>query len=474
MRILLIAMPDTADYIDNITRQPNLALVSLAGNLPGHDVRVLDLVVHKPRLRQPIADILKTFRPQIVGLSAMSFQFDTLLRVGRYIRSLDQQIIIIAGGYHATLMARDESAVQWTDTLDFIVRGEGEETFRELVSAIEKDSSACDGILGLSYRIENRWIHNGERPLLDLTKINLPLRTARLSQNFFFGTWSLDVAETSRGCPFHCKFCSIMHMYGAVFRRFPIERVIADLQNIRARGTQAVFFSDDNITYDVAHFHDICDAIIANGLNDMIYLTQVTAVGLADNPDLVMKMEKANFKVAFVGFESMEPSALKEMKKPTSPEKNRRAAQLLRRHHIAIIAGCVVGYPDDDWESVTRQYRMIKALRPDSIYAQFLTPYPRTRVREELQAEDLITNNNFSRYDGFTCNIRTRHLSEQELFRCLKSLTLRKVFDPKMIFINAFLRMFPLRYILTNSLKCVLDNFYNVLSAKRKIRHMDI
>ena len=265
-----------------------------------------------------------------------------------------------------------------------------------------------------------------------------------------------------------------MHMYGAVFRKFPIERIIADLQNIRAQGTRAVFFSDDNITYDIGHFHDICDAIIAKGLNDMIFVTQVTAAGIADNPDLVVKMEQANFKIAFVGFESMEPSALKGMRKPTSPEKNRRAAGLLRQHNIAIIAGCVVGYPDDDWDSVTRQYKMIKSLLPDSIYAQFLTPYPRTRVREELQDQSLITNNDFSRYDGFTCNIRTHHLSEQELFRCLKSLTLRKVFDPKLIYVNAFRKMFPLRFILTNSLKCVLDNIYNVLSAKQKIKRLDI
>lgn len=474
MRILLIAMPNTADYIDNVIRLPNLALVSLAGNLPEHDVKVLDLVVYKPNIRQPITDILKTFHPQIVGLSAMSFQFDTLLRIARYIRSLDQQIIIIAGGYHPTLMAQDESAGQWTDTLDYIVRGEGEETFRELVSAIERNSGAYDGILGLSYRRGKQWIHNDERPLLDLTNINLPLRTVRQTQNFFFGPWSMDVAETSRGCPFNCKFCSIMHMYGGAFRKFPIERIINDLQNIRRQGTRAVFFSDDNITYDIKHFHDLCDAIIANGLNDLIFMTQVTAVGIADNPQLVAKMEKANFKVAFVGFESMEPSSLKGMRKPTSPEKNRRAAKLLRRHHMAIIAGCVVGYPDDDRKSVVRQYKMMKQLRPSSIYAQFLTPYPRTRVREELQAEDLITNNDFSRYDGFTCNIRTRNISQQELFRCLKSLTLRRVFDPKAIYDSTFLRMFPLRFTLTAVLKCVLNNLYNVLTAKQNLKRLDI
>jgi anaerobic magnesium-protoporphyrin IX monomethyl ester cyclase len=474
MRILLVSMPDTADYIDYISRMPNLAIASLAGNLSGHDIKILDLVVHKPNIRKPVTDIIKDFRPQIVGLSAMSFQFDTLLRVGRYIRSLDKNITIITGGYHATLMAKDNSSEKWLDELDFIVRGEGEETFQELVNAIERNDGAYDGIPGLSYRSGKQWIHNDERPLLELAKINLPLRSARLSQKFFFATWSMDVVETSRGCPFHCKFCSIMHMYGGVFRKFTPERVIADLKNIRAQGTNAVFFSDDNITFDIEHFESICDAIVANGLNEMNFVTQVTAVGIADNPQLVAKMEKANFRIVFVGFESMEPKYLKGMKKPTSPEKNRRAAELLRKHNIGIIAGCVVGYPEDNWDSITRQYKMIKELKPDAIYAQYLTPYPRTRVREELQAEDLITNNDFSRYDGFTCNIRTRHLSEQDLFRCLKSLTLRKMFDPRMIYVNTWRKIFPLSLVLTISLKCVLDNIYHVLSGKQKGKYLDI
>ncbi len=475
MRILLIAMPDTADYIDNVIRIPNLALASLAGNLPGHDVRVLDLVAYKPHLREIVAETVGSFHPHVVGLSAMSFQFDTLLRIARFIRSLDSPIILVAGGYHVTLMSRDETAAQWTEILDFLVRGEGEGTFRELLDALEKGDSDFTGILGLSYPTGRQWTHNGERPLQNPAAIDLPRRDARVEHGFYFGPWSMDVAETSRGCPFHCKFCSIMYMYVSNFRKFSLERIIADLKAIRSRGTQSVFFVDDNITYDIDHLFEVCRAIVQNGLQEMMFVTQVTAAGIAARPDLVAEMEKANFRVVFVGFESMEPSALKGMHKPSSPEKNRRAAALLRMHHIAIIAGCVVGYPEDTWKSVTRQYQLMKSLRPDSIYAQYLTPYPKTKIREELLAESLVTNkDDYTRYDGFTCNIRTRHLSEAALFRCLKSLTLRKVFDPDMIRVNAFRKMFPLSFVLVNTLKCVLDNLYNILFARQRGRRFDL
>lgn len=98
------------------------------------------------------------------------------------------------------------------------------------------------------------------RPLADAGTIRLPRRDARLSNGFRFLTLPMDVIETSRGCPSNCKFCSITHMYGRSFRPFPMERVVADLKDIRTRGTRSVFLTDDNITYDIPHFRRVCQA----------------------------------------------------------------------------------------------------------------------------------------------------------------------------------------------------------------------
>jgi radical SAM superfamily enzyme YgiQ (UPF0313 family) len=474
MRILLLAMPDTSDVIDFFTRIPNMAIISLAGNLPGHEVKALDLVLYKPRIKEPLETILAEFRPQMVGLSAMTFQFDTLLRVARFIRNFDPAIKLAAGGYHVSLMSEELTGPGADLPLDFLIRGEGEITFRELADQLARPRPNCRNILGLSYRQAGKWRHNPDRPLLDLAQLPLPHRRARVADGFYVLDLPMDVAETSRGCPYNCKFCSITQMYGHTFRRFPLERIIADLEAIRQGGKKAVFFGDDNITHDVSHFRQVCQAIVAHGLNDLVYSTQVSAVGIAQNPELVADMDRANFRHIFVGFESMVAGDLKGIKKPTSPEINRRAAALLRRHHMAVIAGCIVGYPEDTQESIRENYGLIKELLPDMIYAQYLTPYPKTRLRQEMLEADLVVNpDDFHTYDGFTCNIRTRHLSREELFRCLKREAFKGYFEPSLIAANYFLRH-HLGFFLKAVAKSMATNLYQVLTSRQRGARLDI
>lgn len=473
MRILLLAMPDTVDFIDNGARIPNLALVSLAGNLPDHDVKVMDLVLYKPDIRRSVEQVLATFRPRLVGLSAMTFQYDTLLRVARVVRRFDPGITIVAGGYHPSLMAR-ELPEEDLQLLDFIVRGEGEATLGELVAELERAQPDFSRVAGLSYRQGGRWEHNGPRPLLDLDQLRLPRRESRLDEGFFFLDMPMDVAETSRGCPFNCKFCSINRIYGNTFRRFPLSWIIADLKAIRNRGARSVFFADDNITYDIDHFRQVCQAIVREGLNDLCYLTQVTAAGIANHPELVADMDRANFRLIFVGFESMEPAALKQMRKPTSPAINQKAAALLRQHRMAIIAGGIVGYPDDTRESVKRQIRQLWGLKPDVLYMQILTPYPQTALRQELLEAGLIVNlDDYRSYNGFAGNIRTKYMGRQELETLKSNLAFWGAVATSFRTGNYFFRNHTVYYLKT-IVKQIGLYFHYLLVSKEDPRHLNI
>ena len=317
-------------------------------------------------------------------------------------------------------------------------------------------------------------VHNPDRAPAALEGIAIPDRGARIADDFSLIHLKMDVAETSRGCPFNCKFCCIGKMYGRTFRAYPEERIIADLENIRKRGAKAVFLADDNITFDIDHFRMVCRSIVRHGLNDMAYVVQLSAVGIARNPDMAEEMDRANFRYAFVGFESMVPSALQGVHKPTDPEINKKAAVVLRKHNIAIIAGCVVGYPDDTRESVKYNFRMIKKLKPDMIYAQYLTPYPKTEIREEMLREGLIENiQDYRDYDGFHCNIRTHHMSRQDLYDALKLEALLGHFDPSLIFANHFLRNCPGPF-LSRILKCMVQNAYNVMSGRQRAQWLDV
>lgn len=474
MRVLLLAMPDSVDMIDYFCKIPNLALVSLAGSLEGHEVKVMDLISFKPKIRKPLEKILDDFRPQFVGMSAMTFQFGSLLRIASFIRSRYPDIRLAAGGYHASLLSGELTSSAGDLPLDFLIRGEGEQTLKELVDGLEGGCPDLCDIAGLSFRENGTWIHNQDRSLADLSLLLLPRRQARARQDFHFLDMSIDAAETSRGCLFNCKFCSITRMYGHTFRRFPVERIIDDLKAIRLSGAKAVFFTDDNITYDAQHFMNVCNAIVDHGLNDLFYIVQVSPIGIAQHPELAARMDRANFRIAFVGFESMDPSALREMKKPTSPETNRKACSTLRENGIAVIAGIIVGYPDDTNESIRRNFMLLRQLKPDGIYAQYLTPYPKTVLRDELLELGHITNpDDYSSYNGFACNVRTRYLSQRDLYRILRVELIKSYLNVSLISGNLFLKRYGRHYVKVMA-RSLITRILNLIRGAERSAPLDL
>lgn len=185
-------------------------------------------------------------------------------------------------------------------------------------------------------------------------------------------------------------------------------------------------------------------------------------------------MDKANFRVIFVGFESMDPTKLQSMKKPTSPKINRLAASMLRKHHMAIIAGTIVGFADDTRKSIRKQLQLIRKLLPDAIYVQYLTPYPKTILREEMLAADLIViKDDFSHYDGFSCVVRTKHLSRKELYQAKKRECLKPYLDLKLIWNNYFIRNYFIPFML-HELKTIAMLIRNILTFKQRKNDIDI
>src|SRR4029077_11176630 len=185
-------------------------------------------------------------------------------------------------------------------------------------------------ILGLSYREEDRFHHNPDRPIssLDGDDIRLPKRDARVLTGYTMMGRAVDVVETSRGCTFDCSFCSIIEMRGRNFHRFPIPRVIADIADARRRGARAIFIVDDNITLDVERFRILCEAIIDAGLTDIDYMVQgMTSAIAAHGEELAPLMRRAGFRYVFLGIENIlddDLAFLKAGAKNSTRERGRR------------------------------------------------------------------------------------------------------------------------------------------------------
>ena len=138
MNVLLFSMPDSFEHMPSLAiRMPNGALSSLAGNVDAHHaVAVADLILVQARVRETVEDLVMRHRPDVVGLSVMTFQRRTAQKVARLIRSLSPSTKIVVGGYDPSLAPKAYSGPEWD--ADFIVRGEGEITFRELLRALER------------------------------------------------------------------------------------------------------------------------------------------------------------------------------------------------------------------------------------------------------------------------------------------------------------------------------------------------
>ena len=200
----------------------------------------------------------------------MTFQRRTALRLIRRIRAIKPSVIVVAGGYDPSLAAEAYEAP--SSGVDFVVRGEGELTFRALLRALSTRRRPSIGIPGSDAiaqpALDRRAFraHAGAAvSRLDDGDLELPNRGARVLAGYTFLGRPIDIVETSRGCTYDCSFCSIIEMRGRNFHTFDFTRVLADIADARGRGARAIFLVDDNITLNVARFEALCQAIVDAG-----------------------------------------------------------------------------------------------------------------------------------------------------------------------------------------------------------------
>jgi radical SAM superfamily enzyme YgiQ (UPF0313 family) len=453
MRILLLAMPDAANNFHRIIKVPNLGLCSIAAHLTEHEVRIADLVLVHKNIRSWLKELLAEFRPELIGVSSMSFQYNSAVEVMAICRQFAAGAPIVLGGYHASL-ACAELTEGGESPFDFLVRGEGEQAFPALAEALGGVREFAS-VPGLSWRREGTFIHNPTGALLDLQDLPLPDRSARVLDDFTYFNKKMDCVETSRGCTMPCTFCSITGMYGSNFRCYPLDRVIADLQELQRRGTETVLLVDDNITLDAPRFRKLAEAIVEHGLHRMEYLVQAAVAGIVSDPELIPALARANFSMVFLGIEAVQMKNLQLFQKGDIREKTAEAVSRLRSHNIAVMGGFIIGNPDDSREDIREVFRAARRLRIDLPYVQCVTPYPGTRIRQELLAAGLVTNEgDLSRYTGFICNVRTSNLTNRQLNRLMNWENLKIFFSPAMFKGNCFVKKRE-----RGVLKVLLNNF---------------
>lgn len=420
MKVLLISMPDVVPIIihETAVHMPNHGIACVGGNIDAdHEVYLIDLIRKRGSIKRNLTKVVRRIQPDLIGLSAMAWQYDTCIKIAHLLKELRPEVKIAIGGYHATLMAEEIAEAAESQWIDFIVRGEGEECCRRLVNALA-GRDRIEAIPSLSHKQAGRFVHNPRGENLDLGTLKLPIRDKRrLTWGYHIIYSKIELLETSRGCTRSCNFCSMKHMYGRTFRTYPIDRVLADLDDIYyRRKTRWVFITDDNMVLNPARVMELCDAIVARNYQGLNLVVQADCISMATNEPMVAKMAQAGFRSVFLGIENGSKKNLSAAGKGDIVAASKKAIENCHKYGMMVIGGLIFGFPEDDADSIRENYEFFVDIGADASYCQILTPYPKTGMRQQLLEQGLIVNQtDYKKYSGLWANVRTNYLSADAL-----------------------------------------------------------
>ncbi|MBU4212221.1 MAG: B12-binding domain-containing radical SAM protein [Verrucomicrobia bacterium] len=327
--------------------------------------------------------ILSEFIKKEIDLLCISITWSSQFNaVCDLICKLPDEVITVVGGNKATLEVK--SLFDRCPNIDIIVRGEGEETIRDIVNGVPlKD------IFGLSYRENRTVIHNKIRPSSDIFRAAFPDRSLR--RHNYYGILNgvqitrltFDTVLASRGCPYNCKFCTFnLNPLGQKreYTERPLESVIEEIKSISA---DVVMFSDDNFFTNAKRSKMLCDLMIDNGIRK-IFIVQ-TRIEIARDEELLKKAEKAGFKIFLIGIESPHDKILKQFNKGFTQQQVREAFQVLNKYNFFIHGYFIYGNISETEEEMVYIAQFAKELKLDSISFQKLRIEKYSPLKEVIE-----------------------------------------------------------------------------------------
>jgi radical SAM superfamily enzyme YgiQ (UPF0313 family) len=373
-------------YLDK--SYPPLGLGYLAAVLKCEniDVKVIDLV-DTPFEKVP--DIMKRYNPQIVGVSCNLTDYRWgAFRLATIIKSINPKIKVVFGGSHATHMYKQ---ILQNFPVDVIVRFEGEETFLELVKAIQYDMPLKE-VKGIAFKEGQQITLTENRAPIDcLDCLPIPAylsefeKYVRYSSPIRFKGKKISAFKSrnimaSRGCPYDCLYCSINRFWHRKCRFRSVDNVVDEIQTLyKEYGVKHFNFFDDAFTLNNAHVIEICQEIINRKL-DIAWecVTRVDAVSL----EMLQWMKKAGCQSISYGVESGSPLVLNTINKTQTPAQIDNAFKLTHQVGIKAFILLMIGNPGETEASINETIELIRRIKPDKIRTTLTLVYPATGLYE--------------------------------------------------------------------------------------------
>jgi len=474
LRVLFIEPPKDFWFVMGEYLPPPLGILQIAAYLESKgenvDIEVVDCQAERLDWRG-LETRIESFEPDIVAPGALATcNVYIVLRTLEAAKKVNPEVLTVVGGQHFTALA--EESLEKHPEIDVVVRGEGEETFFELVKKLSEEKS-FSRVRGISFRHSGKVIHNPPRPLIENLDY-LPFPGYHFVENvvrkYHFKMMAGSKAgyaliEGSRGCPHRCTFCSQWRHWQGRWRAKSPKRIADEMEFCHTNyGMNFLWLTDDNFGLG-KHVEALCDEIVGRGLgDDIMWFLQVRTDDVVRDRDLLPKIRRSGNRWMLMGVESPNPATLGAYRKTIDPADAKCAIKALKENDIFAQAMLMIGERKDTSESIARLKGFVNDIDPDLAMFMVLTPFPGTELYEKAERNGWIEDHNWANYDMVHAVMPTETLSreevQQELYRCYRDFygslnrRLKGIFSPNRLKRRTY------RYLASQGLLRQLKSFF--------------
>lgn len=417
-KVLLINPPTTRAHFYRQDNYFPLGLLSLATVLKSNNVEVRIEDVGNFYFRKKISEsdltsyvedrlflnIVK-YKPDVIGIGCIfSGAFKNLRIIAGKIKKKFPKIPIVIGGMHPTIFTRD--ILEKYSYIDYIIIGEGESSFWDLVKALTDNNHVISTIDGIGFRWKGDIKINPKTKFIDkLDELPFPDYSILNIKDYYnmdtLGWYSpkkIKVGQpfpilSSRSCPNRCNFCSMWLVHGPRFRYRSPKNVLDEMEHLyRTYDVRYFQFMDDNFTFDKERTLKICKGIIERKMDIQFDTPNGIAINRLDEEVIDTMVAGGMIKICLAVENGSEYIRNKIMRKNLSNEKIYEVFETCAKHkHLFIVAFFIIGMPEETHQTLEETYEMIKKLPFDNIAMSLATPYPGTELFKQCLDNNLLS-----------------------------------------------------------------------------------
>ncbi|UII57157.1 DUF4080 domain-containing protein [Cytobacillus spongiae] len=340
---------------------------------PEFNVQLAEYTIKDP-VMNIVTDLIQK-RPNIIGFSCYIWNIEETMKVIGMIKKIDPSIRIVLGGPEVTYDVHDW--MKQLENVDFIVIGEGEQTFKQLLTQLSTEND-FNNVPGIAYRKDEEIIINPQQNKLDLRDLPSPFRfeedISQLSKRVTY-------IETSRGCPFSCQFCLSSIEVGV--RYFDREKIKEDIRYLMHNGAKTIKFVDRTFNISRSYALEMFQFLIDEHLPGTVFQFEITADIM--RPEVIEFLNQNAPTGLFrfeIGVQSTNDYTNELVMRKQNFEKLTRTVTMVKDgRKIAQHLDLIAGLPEEDYHTFKKTFNDVFELRPEELQLGFLKMLRGTGLR---------------------------------------------------------------------------------------------